>query len=128
MSNVAAFLGGAFFAGIPNWVLLLLFAIFLLGGVFERWGVWLKEHGQNARVRCNEKIASHRADELQDRMLVLEDRIGHRAAKLTKEIVPIVGGKGGGRPDMAEGGGSEPEKLPEALEASYKVIETFLSS
>ncbi|HEX5006024.1 MAG TPA: hypothetical protein VFV70_02860 [Hyphomonadaceae bacterium] len=90
MSNVAAFLGGAFFAGIPNWVLLLLAAIFFLGGVFERWGVWLKEHGQNARARCNEKIASHRADELQDRLLVLEDRIGHRAARLTKEIVPIV--------------------------------------
>ena len=90
MSDVAAFLGGAFFAGIPNWVLLLLFAIFLLGGVFDRWGVWLKEHGQNARARCDEKIASHRADELQDRLLVLEDRIGHRAARLTKEIVPIV--------------------------------------
>jgi hypothetical protein len=90
LSSVAAFLSGAFFAGIPNWVLLLLLAIFLLGGVFERWGVWLKEHGQNARARCNEKIASHRADELQDRLLVLEDRIGHRAARLTKEIVPIV--------------------------------------
>ena len=90
MTNVAAFLGGSFFGGIPNWVLLLLVAIFLFGGIFERWGVWLKEHGQNARARCNEKIASHRADELQDRLLVLEDRIGHRAAKLTKEIVPIV--------------------------------------
>lgn len=90
MSDVAGFLGGAFFAGIPNWVFLLLLAIFLFGGVFERWGVWLKEHGQNARARCDEKIASHRADELQDRLLVLEDRIGHRAAKLTKEIVPIV--------------------------------------
>lgn len=90
MSNVAAFLSGAFFAGIPNWVLLLAVAVLLFGGVFERWGVWLKEHGQNARTNCNEKIASHRADELQDRLLVLEDRIGHRAAKLTKEIVPIV--------------------------------------
>jgi hypothetical protein len=89
-SDVAAFLGGSFFAGIPNWVLLLLLAVFLFGGIFERWGVWLKEHGENARANCNEKIASHRADELQDRMLMLEDRIGHRAAKLTKEIVPIV--------------------------------------
>jgi hypothetical protein len=90
MSDVAAFLGGSFFGGIPNWVLLLAIAVLFFGGVFERWGVWLKEHGQNARARCNEKIASHRADELQDRLLVLEDRIGHRAAKLTKEIVPIV--------------------------------------
>ncbi len=90
MSDVAAFLGGAFFAGIPNWVLLLAIAVLFFGGVFERWGAWLKEHGQNARARCDEKIASHRADELQDRLLVLEDRIGHRAARLTREIVPIV--------------------------------------
>ncbi len=90
LSDVAAFLGGSFFGGIPNWILLLAIAVLFFGGVFERWGVWLKEHGQNARAHCNEKIASHRADELQDRLLVLEDRIGHRAAKLTKEIVPIV--------------------------------------
>jgi len=51
-----------------------------------------------------------------------------KAGSVIKEIVPIVGGKGGGRPDMAEGGGNEPDKLPEALDAGYKVIETFLSS
>jgi len=50
-----------------------------------------------------------------------------KAGNVIKEIVPIVGGKGGGRPDMAEGGGSEPEKLAEAVEASYKVIENFLT-
>jgi len=51
-----------------------------------------------------------------------------KAGNVIKEIVPIVGGKGGGRPDMAEGGGSEPEKLAEAIDASYKVIENFLTS
>ena len=56
----------------------------------------------------------------------LKDKV--RAGNVIKEIVPVIGGKGGGRPDMAEGGGPEPEKLPEALDASYKVIETFLSS
>lgn len=50
-----------------------------------------------------------------------------KAGNVIKEIVPIVGGKGGGRPDMAEGGGSEPEKLAEAIDASYKVIENFLT-
>ena len=39
----------------------------------------------------------------------------------------MVGGRGGGKPDMAEGGGNQPEKLPEALEASYGVIERLLS-
>ena len=51
-----------------------------------------------------------------------------KAGNVIREIVPIVGGKGGGRADMAEGGGSEPEKLSEAIEASYKVIETFLTT
>ncbi len=43
-----------------------------------------------------------------------------------KEIAPIVGGRGGGKPDMAEGGGTDASKLNEALEASYKVIEQML--
>lgn len=50
-----------------------------------------------------------------------------RAGNIIKEIAPIVGGRGGGRPDMAEGGGSQPEKLSEALDASYSVIEKMLS-
>jgi alanyl-tRNA synthetase len=48
------------------------------------------------------------------------------AGKVIKELAPIVGGKGGGKPDMAEGGGSQPEKLGEALEASYAVVEKLL--
>jgi alanyl-tRNA synthetase len=54
----------------------------------------------------------------------LTDRI--KAGNVIKEIVPIVGGRGGGKPDMAEGGGSEPDKLSEAIDASYKVIENML--
>ncbi|MGB7209992.1 MAG: alanine--tRNA ligase-related protein [Pyrinomonadaceae bacterium] len=50
-----------------------------------------------------------------------------KAGNVIKEIIPIVGGRGGGKPDMAEGGGSEPDKLAEAIDASYKVIETFLT-
>jgi alanyl-tRNA synthetase len=54
----------------------------------------------------------------------LTDKI--KAGNVIKEIVPIVGGRGGGKPDMAEGGGSEPDKLSEAIDASYKVIENML--
>jgi alanyl-tRNA synthetase len=50
------------------------------------------------------------------------------AGQVIKELVPIIGGKGGGKPDMAEGGGNQPEKLTEALEASYGVIERMLAS
>ncbi|MEP6570836.1 MAG: alanine--tRNA ligase, partial [Acidobacteriota bacterium] len=49
------------------------------------------------------------------------------AGKVIKELAPLVGGKGGGKADMAEGGGSRPEKLSEALEASYAVVEQLLS-
>jgi alanyl-tRNA synthetase len=51
-----------------------------------------------------------------------------KAGNVVKEIVGIVGGKGGGRPDMAEGGGPDGAKLNEAVDASYKVIEGFLTS
>ena len=49
------------------------------------------------------------------------------AGQVIKELAPIVGGKGGGKADMAEGGGSQPEKLREALDASYSVVERLLS-
>jgi alanyl-tRNA synthetase len=48
------------------------------------------------------------------------------AGQVIKELAPIVGGRGGGKADMAEGGGSQPEKLGAALEESYKVIERLL--
>ncbi|WP_457675818.1 alanine--tRNA ligase [Thiolapillus sp.] len=41
------------------------------------------------------------------------DRI--KAGDLVKMVAEQVGGKGGGRPDMAQAGGSKPEALPQAL-------------
>jgi len=49
-----------------------------------------------------------------------------KAGNVIKEIVGIVGGKGGGRADMAEGGGPEGGKLNEAIDAAYGVIEEML--
>jgi alanyl-tRNA synthetase len=43
----------------------------------------------------------------------LTDR--YHAGNILKEVAAVVGGKGGGRPDMAQAGGSKPEKLDEAL-------------
>ena len=37
------------------------------------------------------------------------------AGELVRHVAEQVGGKGGGRPDMAQGGGSNPEALPDAL-------------
>ncbi|MSU60904.1 MAG: hypothetical protein EXS31_00665 [Pedosphaera sp.] len=38
-----------------------------------------------------------------------------QAGKIIQQIAPIVGGKGGGKPDNARGGGKDPGKLDEAL-------------
>jgi alanyl-tRNA synthetase len=49
-----------------------------------------------------------------------------KAGDIIREIAPIVGGKGGGKPDMAEGGGPEIGKLSEAIDAAYGVVEELL--
>jgi alanyl-tRNA synthetase len=45
------------------------------------------------------------------------------AGNMIKEIASVVGGGGGGRPDMAQAGGSKPEKLDEALEKACEIVE-----
>jgi alanyl-tRNA synthetase len=47
---------------------------------------------------------------------------GLKAGDIVREAAAIVGGKGGGRPDMAQAGGKEPQKLPEALAALPGIV------
>ena len=49
-----------------------------------------------------------------------------KAGQIVKEIAPIVGGGGGGRPDFAEAGGKQPEKIDEMLKASEAVVARLL--
>ena len=49
------------------------------------------------------------------------------AGQVIKELAPIVGGKGGGKADMAEGGGNQPENLNAALQKSYEVVERLMA-
>ncbi|MEL6347298.1 MAG: DHHA1 domain-containing protein, partial [Myxococcota bacterium] len=44
------------------------------------------------------------------------------AGNLIREIAKMVGGGGGGRPDMAQAGGKNPDKIPEALERVYTLV------
>ncbi len=48
---------------------------------------------------------------------------GLHAGNLVKEIAKVVGGGGGGRPDMAQAGGKEPSKLEEAIAKVVSVVE-----
>ncbi len=47
---------------------------------------------------------------------------GVHCGKLIKEIAKICGGGGGGRPNMAEAGAKNADKLPEAIEKLYQLI------
>ena len=42
---------------------------------------------------------------------------GLKSGDLIKAIAPLVGGGGGGRPDMAQAGGKNPEGLQSAIDA-----------
>lgn len=48
---------------------------------------------------------------------------GAHAGNLIKEVASIVGGGGGGRPNMAQAGGKNPAKIPEALTHAKTVME-----
>src|SRR5438093_8944880 len=54
----------------------------------------------------------------------LVDRIP--ANSLIQKLAPIVGGKGGGKADLAQAGGKDPEKLAEALERAPEALRELL--
>ena len=65
-------------------------------------------------------LAAVEGDKVQLAAGVTKDRVGKiKAGELVNFVAQQVGGKGGGKPDMAMAGGSAPDKLPEAL-ASVK--------
>jgi alanyl-tRNA synthetase len=50
-----------------------------------------------------------------------------QAGRLVKELAPIVGGGGGGRPDFAEAGGKDASKIADLLSQAPKVVESLLA-
>ncbi|MCP4428670.1 MAG: alanine--tRNA ligase, partial [Chloroflexi bacterium] len=60
---------------------------------------------------------------------VTEDLItrGLKAGDIVREVAKMVGGGGGGRPNMAQAGGRDASKLPEALTAVAGLVEKVLS-
>jgi len=45
-----------------------------------------------------------------------------QANKLIQQVAPIVGGKGGGRPESAQGAGKDGSKLPEAMAKARELL------
>jgi len=48
------------------------------------------------------------------------------AGKLIKEVAAITGGSGGGRADLAEAGGKDPEKLDQALSLVPELVKRLV--
>jgi alanyl-tRNA synthetase len=51
---------------------------------------------------------------------------GVKAGDIVKEIAPVIDGGGGGRPQMAQAGGKNPEKIDEALAKAAEIIKAKL--
>jgi alanyl-tRNA synthetase len=57
--------------------------------------------------------------------MVTKDLVGkYHAGNIIKELAPLVGGSGGGRPDMAQAGGTQPENLGNAMSGLEKLLTT----
>jgi alanyl-tRNA synthetase len=86
----------------------------------------LREIGDNLKNRMKSGILVLAAKNQNKAMLLclvsktLVNR--YKAGTIVGELSKIVGGKGGGRPDMAQGGGNKPEEIGRALEAVYEMI------
>jgi len=52
---------------------------------------------------------------------------GLHAGNLIREVAKLTGGSGGGKPTMAQAGGKDPSRLPEALGAVVSLVAAQLS-
>lgn len=61
-------------------------------------------------------LASVSDDKVSFVTMVTQDLVksGYHAGKIIKEVAAVTGGRGGGRPDMAQAGGKDPKKVEEA--------------
>jgi len=60
---------------------------------------------------------------------VTKDLTSRVSAKdIIGDIAPMIGGGGGGRPDMAQAGGKDPSKLQEALDRAREIVKKGLES
>jgi alanyl-tRNA synthetase len=74
-------------------------------------------------------VASANDGKVQIVVAVTPDLTGRiKAGQVVKEIAPIVGGSGGGRPDFAEAGGKQPEKIDEMLTAAEGIVARILNA
>ncbi len=87
----------------------------------------LRETGDQLRDKLGSGVlllAGVGADKVSLVAMVTKDLVGRlHAGKILAVAAELLGGKGGGKPDLAQGGGKDATKLPEALAAVRKFVE-----
>ncbi len=87
----------------------------------------LRDFGDKLRDKLGSGIlalGTAKDDKVNLIVMVSKDLIGRfHAGAIIKELASILGGTGGGKPDLAQAGGKDPSKLDAALEALYRVVE-----
>jgi alanyl-tRNA synthetase len=83
----------------------------------------LRELAEKLRDKLGDSVvlvASEHEGKAQLVLTVAKPLLGrYKAGELIRGVAQLVGGSGGGRPDMAQAGGTEPAKLDEAIESLY---------
>jgi alanyl-tRNA synthetase len=83
----------------------------------------LRELAEKLRDKLGDSIvlvASEHEGKAQLVLTVAKPLLGRfKAGELIKGVAELVGGSGGGRPDMAQAGGTDPSKLDQAVESLY---------
>ena len=93
----------------------------------------LKMMGSELRNRAGSGIGilvSQENDKVLIIVVVTDDLISDKklnAGKIVSELAKIVGGAGGGRPNIATAGGKEVNKIPELLANAEKIIRSFVN-
>jgi alanyl-tRNA synthetase len=89
----------------------------------------LRETGDNLKNRIGSGVivlAGVGQDKVNLLAMVTQDLTDRfHAGRLLQSIAEVVGGKGGGRPDMAQGGGKDADKVPEALARARQLVEAW---
>jgi alanyl-tRNA synthetase len=86
----------------------------------------LRDFGDKVRDKLGSGIVllgSRVGDKAMLLCMVTKDLAGkYHAGNIIRELAPVVGGSGGGRPDMAQAGGPKPENISQALEQIAELL------
>jgi alanyl-tRNA synthetase len=93
----------------------------------RKWGDTFLEAGESGVAVL---VAEMPGDKRALFAFVTDDMIsrGVRADSVVREVAAVVGGKGGGRPHMAQAGVEDPSRIDEALESGAKKVRELLSA